>query len=183
MPGFGRVGGLHRALGAALHLLGGMRVAVVGSSMAPALRDGEHLLVSRLAYRFGRPRRGEIVFLRPRASGADRPECIKRVVGLPHEQIRVADERVFVDGRPLAEPYLAPRLPPLEPVLPADPSVSEWRLRADEYFVLGDNRRYSTDSRSFGPVSRRSIAGRAWYRYAPPARRGNLETGRPAPDM
>jgi signal peptidase I len=180
-----RLGGLRRAFGAALHLLGGIRVAVVGRSMEPALREGDHLLVSRLAYRLGRPRRGEIVFLRPRTGGADRVECIKRVIGLPHERIAITGAGVVVGGRPLPEPYVAPRLPPLrdEYGTPGSPTrqQGEWQLGAGEYFVLGDNRGQSTDSRQFGPVSRRDLVGRAWYRYAPPARRGRIE--RPAADV
>lgn len=184
-----RFGWLRRAFGAAVDLLaeaalGGMRVAVVGRSMEPALREGDHLLVGRLAYRFGRPRRGDIVFLQPRASGAGRVECIKRIVGLPHERVCVSGERVLLDGRPLREPYLHPALPAL-PLLPVEASgvaaEPEWRLGAGEYLVLGDNRRHSTDSRAFGPVSRREIAGRAWYRYAPAQRRGRIV--RPAVDI
>lgn len=156
------------ALVAVLHLLGGMRVAVIGASMEPALRAGDHLLVSRLAYRLRPPRRGDVVFLRSRAGGgAAVPECIKRVVGLPHERVQVQAGVVTVDGHLLPEPYLPPRTA-------ASSAPATWRLGADEYFVLGDNRAHSSDSRSFGPVRRRAIIGHAWYRYTPAARRGRI---------
>jgi signal peptidase I len=154
-----------------------MRVAVVGQSMEPALKDGDHLLVSRLAYRLARPRRGEIVFLRPPAGGADSPECIKRLVGLPNERVRIESGVVAIDDHPLSEPYRQTRPAPAEMPAPSTNPGHEWTLGPDEYVVLGDNRALSTDSRAFGPVRRGEVAGRAWYRYAPPERRGRL--GRP----
>ena len=166
----GRFAALCRTLGTAMHLLAGMRVAVSGRSMEPALRDGDHLLVSRVAYRLAEPRRGDLVFVRSWRGAAGRPECIKRIVGLPHEWIAVRAGRVSLNGRPLHEPYA--RL--ASPSLPDLSREAVLLLRSDEYFLLGDNRAWSTDSRTLGPVQRREIAGRAWYRYAPPSRRGRL---------
>ena len=171
-----RLDGLRRTVRVALHLLGGVRVAVVGQSMHPTLRDGDRLLVSRMAYRRRRPRRGEIVLLRARAGGARNPESIKRIVGLPHERVQVVAGEVHLDGRSLPEPYLARPASEAERAMRAAALAlrppCEWRLGADEYIVLGDNRARSTDSRAFGPLRRRDIVGRAWYRYAPRGRAG-----------
>ncbi len=170
--------GLRRAAETTFHLLGSVRVAVVGRSMAPTLSDGDRLLVCRLAYRLRRPRRGEIVLLRRAAGGAHTPESIKRIVGLPHEQVQIVAGEVRLNGRPLAEPYL------MQPARDAERAMlaaalaltppCEWRLGDDEYVVLGDNRAGSTDSRVYGPVPRRDIVGKAWYRYAPSERVGRL---------
>jgi signal peptidase I len=173
----GRMDGLRRTAEMTLHLLGSVRVAVVGRSMHPTLCDGDRLLVSRLAYRLRRPRRGEIVLLR-RTGGAHKPESIKRIVGLPHEQVQIVAGEVRLNGHPLREPYLPQPATEAESALLSaalalTPSC-EWRLGADEYVVLGDNRARSTDSRSFGPVRMRDITGRVWYRYEPWERAGHL---------
>jgi|SRR5579884_79483 signal peptidase I len=167
-----------RTLRTALHLLGGTRVAVVGQSMEPALRDGDHLLISRLAYRLTSPRRGDLVLVRTWASAAGRPECIKRIVGLPHERISVRAGAVAVNGRSLPEPYRTPPADHAEAealqVRLAFTRAGEWTLSSDEYFLLGDNRAASTDSRDLGPVRRAALSGKAIYRYAPPERRGQV---------
>lgn len=178
MLGRERLDDLRRKASVAVHLLGSVRVAVAGQSMQPTLRDGDRLLVSRLAYRLRRPRRGEIVLLRRNAGGAHNPESIKRIVGLPHEQVQIVAGEVRLNGLPLREPY------PQEPASEAERAMlaaalaftpaCRWQLGADEYIVLGDNRARSTDSRSYGPVRRRDIAGKAWYRYSPRERAGWL---------
>jgi signal peptidase I len=146
--------------------------------MYPTLCDGDRLLVSRMAYRLGRPRRGEIVLLRARAGGAHSPESIKRIVGLPHEHVQVIAGEVRLNGRPLPEPYLPQSSSEAERAMRsaalAHTPPREWQLGADEYLVLGDDRARSTDSRAYGPVRRRSMAGKAWYRYAPRERAGRL---------
>jgi len=173
-----RIADLRRRASVAVHLLGSVRVSVVGQSMQPTLHDGDRLLVSRLAYRLRRPRRGEIVLLRRNAGGAHNPESIKRIVGLPHEQVQIVAGEVRLNGRPLPEPYLREAASEAERAMLAaalalTPS-REWRLGPNEYLVLGDNRARSSDSRSFGPVRRRDIAGKAWHRYEPPERAGFL---------
>jgi signal peptidase I len=116
--------------------------------MTPALVDGDHLLISRFACRLGAPAHGDIVLLRdPSRPGS---ECIKRILALP-------DETVRLDG------LVASIQEPAEVGASANGSLCV--LGSDQYFVAGDNAAHSTDSRSFGPVSRSAILGRAWYRY------------------
>ena len=138
--------------------------------MLPTLLPGDRLLVGRLSLLPWRPRRGDIVLAhRQRPIGV----MVKRVVGLPGEQVRIEEGLLIVNDRPLLEPYLS------SPVTPF-PMQGEWTLCPNEYFLLGDNRARSDDSRRFGPVHREAILGRAWYRYAPAPRRGALNGPAPA---
>jgi signal peptidase I len=129
---------------------------VYGQSMEPNLHSDQRLVVEKISYRFHSPRRGDIVVLRlPKRSSE---LLIKRVIGLPGETVEVKNGQVYIDGQPLDEPYLkhntrgemAPRVvPPLQ------------------VFVLGDNRGFSNDSRTFGMVPFDNIVGRAWFCYWP----------------
>ena len=132
------------------------RSRVVGDSMLPALADGQYVLLRRGSLR-DRLRRGDIVVLRH--PGLRHQTYIKRVVGLPNEDLRLEDGRVYIGGVRLEEIYL--RCP--------DPAgqAGEWWMGPDEYFVMGDNRLNSHDSRYFGPVSAAQIVGRVWLRYWP----------------
>ncbi len=136
------------------------RFRVEGDSMAPALRHGESVLVVRTRFRWNRLRRGDVaVFASP--SGGGGGTYIKRVVGLPGEDIKIAEGMVYIDGGLLAEDYAQGT---------KEAAEKEWFNGPDEYFLLGDNRADSNDSRAFGPVSRDSIRGRAWFRCWPPER-------------
>jgi signal peptidase I len=124
-----------------------------GSSMEPNLHSGEYVIVNRAAYWLGGdPRRGDvIVFQAPDQPKYDR---IKRVIGLPGETVEVRkDGTVYIDGRQLEENYLSSRL--------NGPSGT-WTVPAGEYFVMGDNRGVSYDSRNGGPVPHGNIIGKAW---------------------
>lgn len=125
--------------------------------MLPFLRHGESVLVVRTRFRWNSLRRGDVaVFERP-GGGV----YIKRVVGLPGEDVKIAGGSVYIDGEPLAEEYVQGAV---------EATDKEWFNGLDEYFLLGDNRADSNDSRAFGPVSGDSIKGRAWFRCWPPAR-------------
>lgn len=142
-----------------------LRLAVVnlarirGSSMLPTLRNGEWALVWRLGYRFHPPKRQDVVICH--YPGRRMKHCkripqafVKRVIGLPGDTIEFAEGRVHVSGVPLDEPYLAPENCRFLRDRPA------FTLGADEYFVMGDNRDHSNDSRSVGCIRRRAIRGR-----------------------
>jgi len=129
---------------------------VYGQSMEPNLHHSQRLVVEKISYHFHGPRRGDVVVLRSPQRKSEL--LIKRVIGLPGEQVEIHDGLVYIDGVPLAEPYLTQGtaghvgpiiVPPLH------------------VYVLGDNRSFSNDSRSFGPVPLENIVGRAWLSYWP----------------
>jgi signal peptidase I len=127
---------------------GSRRVLVEGDSMTPAVVDGDRLLVSRLAYRFAAPARGDVILIRdPSRPGS---ECIKRILALPGEIVRI-------DGIVATLQLSASD--------DGDRPDASWRLENDQYFVVGDHLAVSHDSRGYGPVTRSAILGRAWYRY------------------
>jgi signal peptidase I len=133
---------------------------VSGSSMEPTFHHGNYLLVDELVYRFREPLRGEvIVFKYP---GDNRSYYIKRIIGLPGERVEVKNGKVAVyDGKErkiLSEPYIAN----LEEKL-----FFEVTLGEGEYFVMGDNRSFSFDSRNWGPLPRKNIIGLVRFRLWP----------------
>jgi len=136
---------------------------VRGRSMAPGIHDGDRILVDHLSYVLGGVERGDVVVLRcPIDPDLD---YIKRVIGLPGDVVRIEDGAVYVNGVPLEEPYVtAPdhRTKLLETVAP------------EHYFVLGDNREHSSDSREFGQVPHRLLRGRVDLRVWPPQRVGAI---------
>ncbi len=132
---------------------------VKGSSMQPTLRTGQWLLVSRLDYRLGTPRRGDVVICHYPGRYMDRWKLIrqsfvKRVIALPGETVEIIEGVVHIGGEPLQEPYLDPARCRFRRSMPAR------TLGADEYFVLGDNRDSSNDSRRIGPLPRGMLVGR-----------------------
>lgn len=130
---------------------------IEGSSMEPDFHNGEHLFVNRLVYMLHPPERGDvIVFVPPTNLSSD---YIKRVIGLPGDRVEIVDGRVVINGKPLQEPY---------PLNPGSYSYGPVTVGPDEYFVLGDNRDYSSDSRSWGMLSAKKIIGKAWIVYWPP---------------
>ena len=154
----GRIAQITRSLiGNLLGPLTWGRSRVVGDSMLPALADGQYVLLWRGPSLRDRLRRGDIVVLRHPV--LRHQTYIKRVVGLPNEDLRLEDGRVYVGGVRLEETYL--RCPG-----PAG-QAGEWWMGPDEYFVMGDNRLNSHDSRYFGPVAAAQIVGRVWLRYWP----------------
>jgi signal peptidase I len=156
------------------------RSVVLSISMQPNLIEGQRLLISRVSYMFSRPQRGEIVVFEPNGYGSGEDRLIKRLIGLPGEQIEFHNQSVYINGVKIDEPYLKE---PCKATLCPDES---WTLSADEYFLMGDNRNNSRDSRVFGAIKRKQIVGRAIVRWWPPAMWGILsynygETGASSP--
>lgn len=125
---------------------------VEGRSMEPTFHDHDYLIVSKFDYRFHRPNRGDvIVFVSPTIPNTN---FIKRIVGLPGELIRIDESGVFVNDRELAEPYANAGTDERS-------ATVERFLNKGEYWVMGDNRTHSSDSREWGPLNERAILGRA----------------------
>jgi signal peptidase I len=132
------------------------RFRIEGPSMKPTLHEGQYLIISKLVYKLHPPQRGDIiVFHHPQDPARD---LIKRIIGLPGEEVEIRDSRVYVNGVRLEEPY----------VTNWGGRSSHQELGPDEYFVLGDNRPNSDDSRSWGGLAREMIVGKAWMAYWPP---------------
>ncbi|HEY6252731.1 MAG TPA: signal peptidase I [Candidatus Angelobacter sp.] len=133
-------------------------VKVEGGSMEPGLQDQERIFINKLAYKLEDIQRGDIVVFRyPRDT---HKSFIKRVVGLPGDRVRVFDGRVYLNGRLTSEPYV--------PEVYLDSrSYPEVKVPAGSYYVLGDHRSMSNDSRDFGPVARNFIYGKAVFGYWP----------------
>ena len=131
------------------------RIRVEGSSMEPSLHDGEFVVINRLAYRWAEPDRGEIIVFRYPLDPERR--FIKRIIGLPGDEISVRQGSVYVNGIPLDEPYIS-----------AAPLYDgEWTVEQGRYFVLGDNRNNSSDSQNWGSLDSDNIIGKAVVVYWP----------------
>lgn len=152
-------------------------------SMVPTINSGEYVLIDKITPRFGEYQRGDIIVFQP-PPGYEQGGVpfIKRVIGLPGETVSLQNGNVFVTpvgGSPvrLDEPYVVPGIDGSPaPTQPRDAEgTSEWTIPEGEYFVMGDNRPDSQDSRFFGPVERDLIVGRAWLRYFPLDRVGFME--------
>ncbi len=139
----------------------GMRTSVIGDSMEPALHNGQEILMNRILYRISKPKRGDVVVFLPNGS-QNSHLYVKRVVGLPGETVQIREGNVYIDGLLLEESELFDKM--------IDPGIAqnEVLLASDEYFVLGDNRNSSEDSRSgnIGAVAKDNIIGKAWFHMA-----------------
>lgn len=130
------------------------RYRVQGHSMLPTLHEGEYLIINKLSYTFDEPRRGDIIVLHfPRDRSR---EYIKRVIGVPGDHIEIREGTVLVNGVPLDEPYINGT---------AAYRSASWTVPQGQYFVMGDNRNNSSDSRSWSFLPRADIVGKAWLIY------------------
>ncbi|HEX6541420.1 MAG TPA: signal peptidase I [Ktedonobacterales bacterium] len=135
---------------------------IEGPSMEPGLHTDEFVLVNQLAYRFGSPQRGDVIVFHPPSDPGE--QYIKRIIGLPGDTITVTATDVYVDNVQLHEPYVYP----LAPGEYGSPTIlSGVKLKPGEYFVLGDHRDNSTDSRVFGSVPAQNIIGKAEFVFWP----------------
>lgn len=139
--------------------------------MYPNFHDKEYLLTDKISYRFSQPKRGDVIIFK--APKNEEYEYIKRIVGLPREKIRISEGKIFINNKQINESYL-----PLEYQTRSGtfwPENQAIPLPENEYFVLGDNRSHSSDSRDWGSVRRENIIGKAWFRYWPPDKIGIIE--------
>jgi len=135
------------------------RVSVVqGQSMYPSLDTDNRIIVNLFTYRFHKPERGDIIVFS--CPGNPKKDYIKRIVGLPGEEVMIRDGIVYINGKSLVEPYVEDTC--------SNTDMEIVRLGSDEIFVLGDNRDNSEDSRVWGPVSIRKVRGKAALRFWPP---------------
>jgi signal peptidase I len=128
-------------------------VEVMGDSMNPTLHQSDHYLLKKWVYLFRQPQRCEIVVI---SDPDDHGFSVKRVIATGGETVTLRNGKVFVDGRELSEPYLAKGAVTWGCTRTGDQT---FQLGEDEYFVLGDNRTVSIDSREYGPVPRQNILG------------------------
>lgn len=135
----------------------GMKISMVGVSMEPALYNGQEVLINRFIYKITSPKRGDVIAFLPNGN-QNSHYYLKRIVGLPGESIQIIDGYVYINGE---------RVPEDEYDKMADYGIAgnEIQLGSDEYFVLGDNRNMSEDSRSgnIGAVKKDTIAGKVWF--------------------
>lgn len=144
---------------------------VKGVSMVPTFHDGEYIFTSKVTYKFRDIQRGDVVvFKSPRNPDI---EYIKRVIGLPGDTIRIGQGVVYVNNKPLEEPYISDTTNLWEGgYLKEDEQVT---VPDGKVWVMGDNRPRSSDSREFGPVTIESLIGQVFYRYFPPEKMGIIK--------
>jgi len=138
---------------------------IPSASMVPTLKYGDRVLVNKFIYRFTEPERGDVIVFK--SVQGDDQDLIKRVVGVPGDEITVRGGRLFVNGEPQREPYVNKKFPDRSFYAPTT-------VPKDHVFAMGDNRANSQDSRVFGPVPKENIEGEAFLRFWPPGRIGLL---------
>jgi signal peptidase I len=138
-----------------IHLFLAQATIVYGRSMEPSLFERQRLIIDKFTYNFRAPHRNDIVVIK-------RPDMdellVKRIIGLPSEKVEIKDGYVYVNDKRLPEPFPHEQYPQ---------NIPSYTLGPVQYFVLGDNRGNSNDSRSFGPILSEDIMGRVWFRYWP----------------
>lgn len=140
----------------------GQRVSTIGESMKPVLRNGDIVLVNRIVYDASSPDRGDIIVFKPNGN-ENSHFYIKRLIGMPGEKVLIQDGKIYINGEELKEKYTTTEIEE------AGIAAEEIQLSGDEYFVLGDNRKNSEDSRmaDIGTVKRSEIYGKAWFIVSP----------------
>jgi len=147
-------------------------------SMFATLDDNDYLIANKIDYRLHAPERGDIVILRPPTNNST--DFIKRIIALPGEKLLIRDGVVYINGHMLVEPYL-PEEWTQQTNWPNDGTDGRV-MPANQYFVMGDNRNRSQDSRFFGPITRDRIDGKAWFRIWPLSTFGNIYVKMPTLD-
>jgi signal peptidase I len=180
------MGGIKRAVAAFFDFLQGIVVVLAilvmvylfimspqeinGASMEPNFHNGEYILTNKILYKFRDPIRGDVViFKSPMNKEID---YIKRVIGLPGDTVSLRDNSLWVNGEKVAEPYLAPDTPIFGGSFLGDGKSIV--VPPGTYFVCGDNRPHSSDSREFGPIAKEDFIGVAIFRYFPFSQMGAI---------
>jgi signal peptidase I len=135
------------------------RIKVESTSMVPTLRANDYVVVNKLAYKLGGPQRGDIIVFKYPPDPTQIP-YIKRVIGLPGDQVHIAGGKVYINDVQLAEPYLRV----------STNQGGDWTVPEESLFVMGDNRNGSSDSRAWGFVPLGNVIGKAEVIYWPPER-------------
>lgn len=145
---------------------------IPSESMRPTLEVGDRLIVEKVTYHFGPPNRGDIVvFNPPERAGGNGNAFIKRVVGLPGDKLRIDEGKVFINGKPLTEPYIAEAPLYMEPDW-ASLGMPDGVVPKGSVFVMGDNRNNSQDSHVWGALPIKNIIGQTVFRFWPVNRLG-----------
>ena len=139
-----------------------VRISMIGDSMQPTLQDGNSIIVNKMSFRFAKPKRNDVIVFKQNGDEHSYYN-IKRVIGLPGETIQIKDGFIYINGEKLNEEY------EFDLISNGGLANEELKLDAKEYFVLGDNRNASEDSRyaNIGVVIKKDIVGRAWIRVKP----------------
>jgi signal peptidase I len=150
---------------------------VNGRSMFPTFNSGDYLLTNKITYRTGNPQRGDVVVFHapeeascPTGTGCD---FIKRILAVPGETIALRDNTYFVNGEAIKEEYIPADFKSLPGKFIKGRTVT---MGPNEYFVSGDNREYSSDSRVWGPIGKEDIVGKAFFRYWPTSEMGVIKS-------
>ncbi|MBI4038763.1 signal peptidase I [Candidatus Daviesbacteria bacterium] len=143
---------------------------VSGLSMFPTMHDGDFLITEKITYKFSQPKKGEIIVLKnPRDNSQD---FIKRIIAVPGDTIKIENNNVYLNGQLLEEVYLPPGTRSRSGSFLTEGSAI--KAGNNQYFVFGDNRNHSSDSREWGSITKEEIIGKAFFRYWPPKSLGLL---------
>lgn len=158
------------AIFAAIYLFVAQFHKVSGSSMVPTFKSGDYLITEKVSYRFNSPKRGDIIVLKnPKDESED---FIKRIIAIPGDIIKIENNSVYVNGEKIQEHYLPPQTPTRAGSFLTE--GNQISAGVNQYFVLGDNRNHSSDSREWGSITKEEIVGRAFFQYWPPQSIGSL---------
>ncbi len=139
------------------------------SCMLPSIEDGDWIIVNKASYSFSDPKRGDVIVFNPREGVSSQYPFIKRIIARPGETVEIKNGQVFIDNTAINEPYIFPEPPR------SNKDFGPQTMGNSQYFVLGDNRNNSNDSRSWGPISQSDIIGKAKFVYWPPSKWGPIK--------
>ena len=144
---------------------------VSGNSMFPTMRNGDYLITEKISYKLGTPKRGDMIVLKnPRDESQD---FIKRIIATPGDTIRIEENNVFINGGIIQESYLPEDTTTHPGAFLTDKNTIQ--AGPNQFFVMGDNRNHSSDSREWGAITKKEIVGKAFFRYWPPQSMGLLK--------